>query len=243
MDHQKFTAATLTANPAPSTQQAVPATVSSHRGATGAFARRTATSYGCPGSPAAVPLPQTVDEPQTVLDPQTVDEPHTVEDPQTVLDPQTVEDPHTVDWPLQAELPHTVEEPHTVEDPHTVDEPQTVDCGTSFASVRTGSPFADGASRTAIGLAAFIPAGLFSLLARAASRFTYPAPTVNRSYSTKKLSPVVASTIVEFFGKLFDAVFMSLAFTWSGVRFWFASSTATAPLVAPAAMLVPLWTK
>ena len=54
-----------------------------------------------------------------------------------------------------------------------------------------------------------------------------------------KVWPVVGSAMTELLGKFFVAVSIKRAFTSSGVRLWLLSNAATAPLVTPAAMLVP----
>ena len=61
------------------------------------------------------------------------------------------------------------------------------------------------------------------------------------SYWAVKDSPVTGSVATLWDGNSLEAVFMSRAFTWSGVRLGsFSSSSATAPLTIGVAILVPL---
>src|SRR3954467_12269948 len=83
-----------------------------------------------------------------------------------------------------------------------------------------------------------------SLLASAAARSRYPAPIVKISYWLVYVTPVWGSVVLLVFGKFLLAVFISRAFTWSGVNVGCCCKTsATAPLTTPAAILVPLRTK
>src|ERR1051326_7516183 len=69
----------------------------------------------------------------------------------------------------------------------------------------------------------------------------YPAPTVNMSYVSVYVMPVVGSVAVLYAGKFLVAVFINRALTVSGLRLgFFCSIRATGPETAGVAMLVPL---
>src|SRR5438270_468022 len=91
-------------------------------------------------------------------------------DPHTTLDPQTALYLQTADVPLHSDDPQTTLEPQTALLPQTAVEPQTADCEELLVTYTGVLPLASGDPGFATGLAAFMFAGMVSVLASAASR-------------------------------------------------------------------------
>src|SRR5262245_31616860 len=112
--------------------------------------------------------------------------------------------PHTIAWSFTMTLvPHTIAVPQTIALSHT--EPGT---GATEVVFVFGSYAALGDNA-----GPFARSSLFS----AAMMSRYPAPTVKRSYVVWYVVLVAGSVTVLVAGKFFVAVFISRAFTWSGV--------------------------
>src|SRR5262249_45283508 len=138
--------------------------------------------------------------------------PHTTEFPQTTELPQTTEFPHTTELPQTTEFPQTTELPQHTELPQTTELSQTVEGSLTRVTV-----FVPGLYRAVGDFAEPTVTGARSVLARAAVASTAPAPTAKMSSSMSYATPVLRSVAETYGGKPFHAVFISRAFTWSGV--------------------------